>query len=141
MRPRPTPPTPQPRSHLSGAHPGLIALTLALGAVILLWNLQVLYFPDLITGVKASAAAPQLNHWIGVGAGALLWCSGCAMYSYTLWLHPVIGFLLGLLFVPGLILVRIFGHKLTPHEAWKRENSELQTEQGRRLYRPVKALY
>lgn len=125
-----------------GPHPALIAFLLGLGGFMLSFyaydyffqehNLQSNYWnKDLISA----------GEWTQIAVSVVAWLAGGICFGIHYGVRWPVSLLLHLLPVVGLLLIRLVGRRLTPHDLWARENPGLDEKTAKRTYRSMKPLY
>ena len=102
----------------------------------------VLFIPD------SSAEPSYFNRdfsaawmWALLIVGVVMWLAGGIVFGKSFGVSWFVSLALHLLPVIGLVLIRLVGKRLTPHDAWARENPGLDDKTAKRTYRPMKPLY
>ena len=125
-----------------GTHPAAIAFLLGGGGFVLGYFAYAHFYvghpQDSAQGNIELLAAGQ---WVLLIIGGIAWLLGGVAFGRRLGLHWFVALMLHLIPVLGLLIMRIIGRALTPHELWARENPGLDGKTAKRTYRPMKPLY
>lgn len=127
---------------LLGPHPAIIALMLLGGGFLLF------FFGYDILFVDPSARLPHEKpvfsitwQWTLMILGAVIWLAGGIYMGRALGIRWHVALLIHLVPVIGVIVLRIIGKPVSPHDAWARDNRGYDAKEARRTYRPMKPLY
>ena len=127
---------------LLGPHPAVCAFLLCGGGCLTAFGLYDFLNPDVPTASAANARLGVLADGFAVVTGILLWLGGAVACGRLFGVGARLSLALGLLTLPGLVIIRLVGRRLTPHEAWRRSNPALtDATTARRSFRDIKPLY
>ena len=130
-------------NNLLGPHPAVCAFLLCGGGCLAAYGLYDFVTPDSARDASIwNGRLSDLGLVIMVLVGSLLWLAGCVAFGRMYGVRPALALGLGLLTIPGLVVIRLVGRRLTPHEAWCLNNPKLtDAKTARRSYRDIKPLY